>query len=320
MLSKPKEQILVSKLGQKWDIAMAALYPSSDAGKYINGTRLVVDGGEWQTKPAHSPEEAVKQPSRAVERRSRDKPVVVIASASQTGEIQEKNKLDHHTHQKPTNHNPHKNPIILPAVNHHRPENGTDDRAEGQVAENEDEGHPNLPFKELIALLHGGEPVDGLEDGDDAGQVPEGGDVDMDDEEEEEDDNGGEEEEKGVMGIDGEDEEDEEADEDEIVADHEEGDPEESDEEALEDFGDGGEGVGEGDGLGGVEGGGGEDDGGSGEEGEGEEEDEVAELEEEEEGPFVVELGGVGGGGLELVEEGVGEEGMGEDGEGEREN
>ncbi|CAN6553611.1 unnamed protein product [Malus baccata var. baccata] len=68
MLSKPKEQILVSKLGQKWDIAMAALYPSSDAGKYINGTRLVVDGGEWQTKPAHSPEEAVKQPSRAVER------------------------------------------------------------------------------------------------------------------------------------------------------------------------------------------------------------------------------------------------------------
>ncbi|KAM1234934.1 hypothetical protein ACFX2J_004459 [Malus domestica] len=80
MLSKPKEQILVSKVGQKWDIAMAALYPSSDAGKYINGTTLVVDGGEWLTKPALSPKEAVKQASRAVERRSRDKPVGIAKS------------------------------------------------------------------------------------------------------------------------------------------------------------------------------------------------------------------------------------------------
>ncbi|XP_068320605.1 peroxisomal 2,4-dienoyl-CoA reductase [(3E)-enoyl-CoA-producing]-like [Pyrus communis] len=80
MLSKPKEQVLVSKLGQKWDIAMAALYLSSDAGKYINGTTLVVDGGEWLTKPAYFPKEAVKQLSRAVERRSRDKPVGVAKS------------------------------------------------------------------------------------------------------------------------------------------------------------------------------------------------------------------------------------------------
>ncbi|KAJ4835954.1 hypothetical protein Tsubulata_026182 [Turnera subulata] len=46
-----------------------------------------------------------------------------------------------------------------------------------------------------------------------------------------------------------------EDEEDEIVDEHEEGDPEEGDEEALEDLGDGGHGGGEGDGLAGVEGG-----------------------------------------------------------------
>ncbi|CAN6684041.1 unnamed protein product [Malus baccata var. baccata] len=374
MLSKPKEQILVSKLGKKWDIAMAALYLSSDAGKYINGTTLVVDGGEWLTKPAYFPKEAVKQLSRAVERRLKSSTFprsygtqiliskkhklqmldgmypqrfrhindlartprsvgdmrylkntpprsprlpfdiqvfhlnvalerhilseiptqMIVQSALVNPLVMQSNQIHNHqdTHQKPTNHNPHKNPVILPAVHHHGPENRTDNPADGQVPENEHEGHPNLPLEQLIALLHGGEPVDGLEHGDHAGQKRR----------------------KMTMP------EKRSRKEFWIVAEHEEGDPEESDEEALEDFWDCREGVGERDGLGGVEGGGGEDDGGGGEEGEGEEEDEVAELEEEEEGPFLVELGGVGGRALELVEERVGEEGVGEDGEGERED
>ncbi|KAL6201685.1 hypothetical protein ACLB2K_025397 [Fragaria x ananassa] len=70
----------ITKLGQKWDIAMAAVYLASTAGKYINGTTLVVDGADWLTKPSHLPKEAVRQLSRAVERRSRTEQVGIPKS------------------------------------------------------------------------------------------------------------------------------------------------------------------------------------------------------------------------------------------------
>lgn len=62
------------KLGEKWDIAMAAVYLACDAGKYINGATLVLDGGLWLSHPRHIPKEAVKQLSRTVEKRSRETP------------------------------------------------------------------------------------------------------------------------------------------------------------------------------------------------------------------------------------------------------
>ncbi|XP_010260588.1 PREDICTED: peroxisomal 2,4-dienoyl-CoA reductase [Nelumbo nucifera] len=71
---KREEYMPLYKLGEKWDIAMAAVYLASDAGKYINGTTLIVDGGLWLSRPRHIPKEAVKQLSRVVERRSRDAP------------------------------------------------------------------------------------------------------------------------------------------------------------------------------------------------------------------------------------------------------
>ncbi|XP_062168639.1 peroxisomal 2,4-dienoyl-CoA reductase [(3E)-enoyl-CoA-producing] isoform X2 [Alnus glutinosa] len=73
--SKARDYMPLYKLGEKWDIAMAALYLVSDAGKYINGTTIAVDGGLWLSRPRHLPKEAVKQLSRAVEKRSRQKPV-----------------------------------------------------------------------------------------------------------------------------------------------------------------------------------------------------------------------------------------------------
>lgn len=68
------------KFGEKWDIAMAAIYLSSDAGKYVNGTTMVVDGGDWLSKPRSLPKDAVRQLSRAVERRSREASVGVPKS------------------------------------------------------------------------------------------------------------------------------------------------------------------------------------------------------------------------------------------------
>ncbi|GMY33238.1 peroxisomal 2,4-dienoyl-CoA reductase [Fagus crenata] len=78
--SKAKDYMPLYKLGEKWDIAMAALYLASDAGKFVNGTIMIVDGGLWLSRPRHLPKEAVKQLSRAVEKRSRDKPVGVPTS------------------------------------------------------------------------------------------------------------------------------------------------------------------------------------------------------------------------------------------------
>ncbi|XP_059444014.1 peroxisomal 2,4-dienoyl-CoA reductase [(3E)-enoyl-CoA-producing] [Corylus avellana] len=78
--SKAREYMPLYKLGEKWDIAMTALYLVSDAGKYINGSTIPVDGGLWLSRPRHLPKEAVKQLSRAVEKRSREKPVGVPTS------------------------------------------------------------------------------------------------------------------------------------------------------------------------------------------------------------------------------------------------
>ncbi|WCJ37081.1 Peroxisomal 2 4-dienoyl-CoA reductase [(3E)-enoyl-CoA-producing] [Euphorbia peplus] len=63
------------KLGEKWDVAMAALYLTSNAGKFVNGTTMIVDGGIWLSRPRLGPKDAVKQLSRTVEKRSREAPV-----------------------------------------------------------------------------------------------------------------------------------------------------------------------------------------------------------------------------------------------------
>ncbi|KAK6785766.1 hypothetical protein RDI58_019221 [Solanum bulbocastanum] len=114
--NKSKAYMPLYKLGEKYDIAMAALYLASDAGcdvgfepavthpepapasnekgreratiaypvlktgKYINGTIMPVDGGLWLSRPRHLPKDAVKELSRTVEKKSRNAPVGVPPS------------------------------------------------------------------------------------------------------------------------------------------------------------------------------------------------------------------------------------------------
>lgn len=78
--SKARNEMPLYKVGEKWDIAMAALYLVSDAGKFINGDTLIIDGGLWLSNPRHIPKEAIRQVSRAIEKRSRIEPVGVPKS------------------------------------------------------------------------------------------------------------------------------------------------------------------------------------------------------------------------------------------------
>ncbi|KAG5001090.1 hypothetical protein AAZX31_08G232900 [Glycine max] len=78
--SKARDYMPLYKLGEKWDIAMAALFLVSDAGKFINGDIMIVDGGLWLSRPRHLAKEAVKQVSRSVENRSRNASVSVPKS------------------------------------------------------------------------------------------------------------------------------------------------------------------------------------------------------------------------------------------------
>ncbi|KAM0002924.1 putative 2,4-dienoyl-CoA reductase ((2E)-enoyl-CoA-producing) [Helianthus debilis subsp. tardiflorus] len=80
VLLKRKQESALYRMGKKWDIAMAALYLASDAGNYVNGTTLVVDGGIWLSSPRHISKEAIKQVSKTVEKKSRDAPVGIPKS------------------------------------------------------------------------------------------------------------------------------------------------------------------------------------------------------------------------------------------------
>lgn len=63
--------IPVGRLGTTWDIAMAAVFLTSNAGSWISGETLVVDGGHWLYKPPAISRAAVVAASRAVEQNSR---------------------------------------------------------------------------------------------------------------------------------------------------------------------------------------------------------------------------------------------------------
>ncbi|KAF3325736.1 peroxisomal 2,4-dienoyl-CoA reductase [Carex littledalei] len=77
---KFREEMPLYKLGEKLDIANAALYLASEAGKYVNGTVIVVDGGLWLSQPRYIKKEEVKALSRVIEQKVRKTNVGVPSS------------------------------------------------------------------------------------------------------------------------------------------------------------------------------------------------------------------------------------------------
>jgi 2,4-dienoyl-CoA reductase [(3E)-enoyl-CoA-producing], peroxisomal len=66
-----KEGIPLGRMGTTADIGLAAVYLCSEAGSYVTGHVLVVDGGQWLYRPPMVPREMVAELSRQVEAKSR---------------------------------------------------------------------------------------------------------------------------------------------------------------------------------------------------------------------------------------------------------
>jgi 2,4-dienoyl-CoA reductase [(3E)-enoyl-CoA-producing], peroxisomal len=77
-----RSRVPLGKMGEKWDVAMACVYLSSEAGGYVTGHTMVVDGGEWMYREPLLPREAVSKVSRGVEGESRK---VGLASDGEMG-------------------------------------------------------------------------------------------------------------------------------------------------------------------------------------------------------------------------------------------
>ena len=64
-------EIPLGHMGERWDIALACVYLSSPAGRFVTGHVLVVDGAQWMYRRPLIPREAVGAAARAVEQKSR---------------------------------------------------------------------------------------------------------------------------------------------------------------------------------------------------------------------------------------------------------
>ncbi|CAD5314609.1 unnamed protein product [Arabidopsis thaliana] len=65
-------RIAPGPIGEKWDIAMAALYLSCDSGKYVSGLTLVVDAELCLSKPRHLAKEAPEEKYKSLDSKSAD--------------------------------------------------------------------------------------------------------------------------------------------------------------------------------------------------------------------------------------------------------
>eukprot|EP01095_Lingulamoeba_sp_RSL-Kostka_P008976 TRINITY_DN3060_c0_g1_i1.p1 TRINITY_DN3060_c0_g1~~TRINITY_DN3060_c0_g1_i1.p1 ORF type:complete len:295 (-),score=126.36 TRINITY_DN3060_c0_g1_i1:79-963(-) len=65
-------KIPIKRIGQKIDIGYTTVFLCCDAGSFISGETLVVDGGEWLYREPVVPKEMVMELSKRVEKKSRN--------------------------------------------------------------------------------------------------------------------------------------------------------------------------------------------------------------------------------------------------------
>lgn len=66
------ETIPLRRMGQKFDIAMTAVFLASSGGSFISGETIVVDGASWMWRQPLAPREMIEQVSRGLEKKSRE--------------------------------------------------------------------------------------------------------------------------------------------------------------------------------------------------------------------------------------------------------
>ena len=66
------DMIPLGVMGEKWDIAMAVLYLVGNAGRWVSGQTLVVDGGALVWRPPWAKKEEVRAFAKAVESKSKN--------------------------------------------------------------------------------------------------------------------------------------------------------------------------------------------------------------------------------------------------------
>jgi len=127
--------------------------------------------------------------------------VVEHALHQQTQQIDtDKDADEHGADEQPPGQGQAEAPLLAAPLDDGGTEEQRGDAADREVGDDERGGDGGAPLEQLLALGHGGEPADRLEHGDDAGEVPERGDVDVDPEEDEDDDDKEEDEGEGGRG------------------------------------------------------------------------------------------------------------------------
>eukprot|EP01025_Chloroclados_australasicus_P054907 TRINITY_DN6563_c2_g1_i2.p1 TRINITY_DN6563_c2_g1~~TRINITY_DN6563_c2_g1_i2.p1 ORF type:complete len:176 (-),score=26.81 TRINITY_DN6563_c2_g1_i2:386-865(-) len=66
-----RKSVPVGRLGEKWDIAMMCVYLASEAGGFISGDVITVDGGNWLYREPMLSREQVEAVSRKIEQQQK---------------------------------------------------------------------------------------------------------------------------------------------------------------------------------------------------------------------------------------------------------
>ena len=74
-----EQAIPVRRWGSTLDIALGAVYLASDAGTFISGETIVIDGASWLFKPALAGRDMIRSFSKSTEKKQKKAPVGIAS-------------------------------------------------------------------------------------------------------------------------------------------------------------------------------------------------------------------------------------------------